>query len=90
MAHVPKPRRTAPFSMPPAPRASKTGGGMVKKGVVPKISKPSSRRGGKPSRLSSGRLSILKYEPSWEEVYQNIYDREAEIDRHTNEFSGDK
>lgn len=87
MAHIPKPRRTASFSMPPAPRATK---GMVKKGVVPKMGKPTSGAKPKPARLSSGSLSILKYEPDWEDVYQNMFEKEANIDRYTNEFSGDK
>ena len=87
MAHIPKPRQTASFSMPPAPKATK---GMVKKGVVPKMAKPTSGAKPKPARLSSRSLSILKYEPDWKEVYQNMFDREADIDRYTNEFRGDK
>ena len=90
MAHVPKPRRTASFSMPPVPRAPKSEEGMVKRGVVPKMAKPSSRARSKPSGLGIKSLSILKYEPPWEEFYENMFNQEPDIDRHTNEFSGDK
>ena len=76
--------------MPQVPRAPKSSPGMVKKGVVPKMAKPSPRPRAKTARLLDKPLSILKYEPEWEDVYQNMFNREADIDRHSNEFYGDK